>query len=292
MSAEDPRFDERKIRNLRAVARHQAELGHKESGSDPVQKTDYKKWGALFVPVLFLFGKIKWLLALLKLTKLSTLLTMLLSVWAYGQIWGMRYALGFVLLIFIHEMGHMAVMKFLGIKTGAPVFIPFVGAVISMKELPKNAWVESLVGIGGPLLGTAGAAACLIVAVTTGSELWYALASTGFMINLFNMLPISPLDGGRITGVISRWFWLPGFALGFLIFIKTQSPILFLVLLFGFFSLMSSMKKQPPGYYDIAAGKRLTMGAAYFGLLFVMTLGMWFAEQPIKDLASHGIAGL
>lgn len=278
--------NEKQFRNIKAVAEHHVKTRGIPTPGDQDQagRSVYKKWGALAFPLVFLLGKTKWLLVILKFTKLSTLLTMLVAVWAYAQLWGAPFALGFVLLIYIHELGHMLMMQKMGIKAGAPLFIPFVGAVIAMKELPKNAWVESLVGLGGPLLGTVGAALSLGIAVYTQSHLWFALASTGFMINLFNMLPVSPLDGGRITGVISRWFWLPGFALGGLIFFKTHSPILFLILLIGAFSLFKSSSRNIPGYYDIPMVRRIGMGTVYFALLFLMVAGMWLSDQPLKGL--------
>ena len=120
-----------------------------------------------------------------------------------GASTGAPFAIGFVLLIFVHELGHALVLRRQGIPAGAPVFIPFLGAVIAMKGMPRNAWVEALVGIGGPALGTAGAVVCLAMGWLTGAPIWLALASTGFLLNLFNLLPISPLDGGRI-GIASQ----------------------------------------------------------------------------------------
>src|SRR5881296_267403 len=109
------------------------------------------------------FAKLKFvLLPLLKF--LPVLLksggTMLLMVWVYTRLWGWQFALGFVLLLLVHETGHLLVAKKFGLKVGAPVFIPFMGAFIALKEAPRNAWIEAQVGIGGPLLGTAGAAVC------------------------------------------------------------------------------------------------------------------------------------
>src|SRR5207245_11385732 len=122
----------------------------------------------------------------------------------YATIWGLPFAVGFVLLIFVHELGHALVMRQQGIPAGAPVFIPFVGAVIAMRGLPRDAYVAAVVAIGGPLLGSLGAAACLGGAVTTGARFWYALASTGFLINLFNLIPLYPLDGRLISAASSR----------------------------------------------------------------------------------------
>jgi Zn-dependent protease len=244
--------------------------------------------GSIGVVLAFVLGKLKLLIPLLKLTKLSTLLSMLVAVWAYAMLWGLPFALGFVLLIFVHEMGHALVMQQQGIRAGAPVFIPFVGAVIAMKSLPRNAWVEALVGIGGPVLGSVGALVCLIVGWAGGSLFWYGLAYTGFLINLFNLIPISPLDGGRIVGVISRWLWAAGYAVGVAVFLVTKSPILFLILLLGLFTLARTLKGPREGYFDAEPGQRLAMGIAYFGLIALLALGMWVADAPLQELRSGG----
>lgn len=249
------------------------------------KRTGFKGWGIIGVGLTLVLGKMKWVLALAKFAKLKTLLTMLLAVWAYGTIWGVPFAIGFVLLIFIHELGHCLVLRQQGIKAGAPVFIPFVGAVIAMKEMPKNGYVEALVGIGGPALGTVAALICLVVGWTTGSQFWFALASTGFLLNLFNMLPISPLDGGRITGVISRWIWVFGFALGIYLFLQLQSPILFLILVLGAFSAYKMFKEGPqPGYYEAGKVKRVALAVSYFGLIAIMSIGMYLAQIPLQGL--------
>jgi Zn-dependent protease len=192
-------------------------------------------------------------------------------------------------LLFVHELGHAIAMRRLGIPAGAPVFIPFVGAVIAMRGMPRNAWVEAIVGIGGPLLGTLGAAVCLAVGVVTGHLFWFGLASTGFMLNLFNMIPVSPLDGGRIVGVVSRWLWVVGYAIGIAVFLLTFSPILALILITGIFQFSKTWKVKSlnPDYYDVTPGKRLSMGAAYFGLIAFMALGMWCASQPLSALGGN-----
>jgi Zn-dependent protease len=153
-----------------------------------------------------------------------------------------------------------------------------------MKGMPRNAYVEALVGIGGPLLGTAGAAVCLIVALTTQSQFWFALASTGFLINLFNMIPISPLDGGRIAGAIARWFWAIGYAIGIAVFFVTWSPILLLILILGLFTAWGALRHPRPGYYDVPSHRRLAMGAAYFALMGAMALGRWVADAPLAGI--------
>src|SRR5947199_8032375 len=109
------------------------------------------------------FAKLKFVL--LPLLKFLPILlksggTMLLMIWVYTQIWGWQFALGFVLLLLVHESGHLLVAKKFGLKVGAPVFIPFMGAFIALKEAPRNAWIEACVGIGGPMLGSLGALVC------------------------------------------------------------------------------------------------------------------------------------
>jgi Zn-dependent protease len=278
---------EKRQRNLESVARHLTDGPAEPPSTEPTDPKPRRNWASLGTFGLLaaaLLGKVKLLIPLLKFTKLSTLLTMFFAVWVYAQLWGYKFAIGFILLIYVHEMGHAIVLAQQGIPAGAPIFIPFVGAVISMRKLPPNAYVEALVGIGGPILGSVGALFCLLVGMWTDSLLWFALASTGFMLNLFNLIPISPLDGGRIVGVVSRWIWLLGYIIGIAVFLVTHSPILFLILLLGLFSLGRNLKEPRPGYFDVPAARRVSIGVAYFALLGLLALGMWFADLHLVEV--------
>ena len=268
---------ERTLDNLRRLAAQRYEAPAEPQG-------DWSRWGWLGAAALFIFGKAKWLLAIAKFAKLQTLLTMLLSMAVYAQVFGWPYAVGFVLLIFVHELGHAVALWQQGIPAGAPVFIPFVGAVIAMRGMPRDAWVEAVVGIGGPLLGTVGAIGCLVAAFVTSSPLMFALSAAGFLINLFNMIPISPLDGGRIVGVMSRWIWAVGYVIGGAMFLLTYSPMLFLILLLGLFQLPSLFAPSKEGYYDVPMVKRVGMGVAYFGLLAVLAVGAAISEAYAPEL--------
>lgn len=292
MSTSDNRSAQQKhLENLRAVAAHMAQKS--EQAKKPAQQKaksggftgGLRRWGPLGIVLALVLGKFKWLVMLAKFAKLPTLLTMVVAVAAYASIWGVPFALGFVLLIFVHELGHALVMRQQGIAAGAPVFIPFVGAVIAMKGRPRDAYVEALVGIGGPALGTAATILCLALGWLTRENFWYALASTGFLINLFNMIPISPLDGGRIAGVISQWLWGVGLAIGAIVFINTQSPLLFLILLLGVYTLFKNIRRRGDDYYNVDVTRRISIAALYFGLLAVMTIGMWLAEKPLQGLS-------
>jgi Zn-dependent protease len=203
--------------------------------------------------------------------------TMLLSIGAYAMAWGWMFALGFVLLIFVHECGHLLVARFFGLKVGAPVFIPFMGALIALKDAPKDAWMEAWVGIGGPLLGTVGAAVCEVIFVLSGNPLFRALAYTGFFLNLFNLAPIGFLDGGRIVTALSPWLWLVGAAvmLGFLVmhpnFIVGLILIVSLPRLWSLFRKKSDEERR---YFEVTPGRRLAMAGMYFGLIVFLVLGM------------------
>src|ERR1700736_2932994 len=115
--------------------------------------------------------------------------TMLLMIWVYTMMWGWKFAVGFVLLLLVHECGHLIVAKKFGLKVGAPVFIPFMGAFIALKDAPKNPWMEACVGIGGPMLGSLGALVCNALGEFFNAPIFIALAWFGYFLNLFNLTP-------------------------------------------------------------------------------------------------------
>ncbi len=186
---------------------------------------------------LFLLAKFKWALALLKWTKFgATFITMGASLGAYALIYGWKFAAALVYLIFVHEMGHLIAAKRKGIPTSPAIFIPFVGALISMKQRPRDAATEAYLAYGGPLAGLISFLPAVLLYESTGDPFWSLVVFLGAAINLFNLLPVSPLDGGRIVSVLSTKIWLVGLLILVAIVIFSPSPILFLVILFGFFT--------------------------------------------------------
>lgn len=185
------------------------------------------------------------LLALLKFGK--PLLSMAVTVGAYALIYPWTFALGFVALIFIHEMGHVWVAKRRGLPVTAPVFIPFVGALIMMKRTPKDAATEAAIALGGPALGSAGALVCYGIGHWTGQEVWFALAYVGFFLNLLNLLPIHPLDGGRIAAAVSRWLWAVGAAVGPFVVWYTRSLLFALIWLWFLWEMYRRFKQNRSG---------------------------------------------
>ena len=213
--------------------------------------------------------------------------TMLISVFAYSFIFGWRYAVGFVLLIFVHEMGHYLAAKKRNLNVGVPTFIPFVGAWIQLKEQPMDAETEAFVGIAGPMLGSAGAFVCYLFAIDSGSHLMLALAYAGFVLNLFNLIPVSPLDGGRIVSVISPRIWYLGFPMLVALFIWRPSPLLILIAIFALPQLWAAFKDKnalASEYYKATREVRFKYAAQYLilaGLLAVMAFET-YEELKIK----------
>lgn len=217
-----------------------------------------------------------WLLAAGKMGKLLTTGgSMLISMLVYTWVFGWRYAVGFVLLIFFHEMGHYLAARQRGLAVGAPTFIPFVGAWIELKELPHDVETEAYVGFAGPIAGTTAALACYFVARETDSRLLLALAYSGCMLNLINLIPISPLDGGRITAIISPKVWLAGVPLLAALFFYSPNPMLILIAILAYPQLKAAIwgnPNLPEQYYEVARETRINYGVMYLALVAFLAM--------------------
>jgi len=234
--------------------------------------------GALALIVGFA-GKLKALLLLLpKLKLLTTSGTMLVSIGAYALIWGWQFAVGFVLLLFVHEMGHVIQLKREGVPASAPMFIPFLGAVVGMKRLPDDAAAEARVGLAGPILGSIGCLIPLGLYAATGNHLFQALAFTGFFLNLFNLAPVLPLDGGRAMAALSPWMWLVGFGLLLGVGIAFPNPIIILILVLGGFETWRRFKQRnaptQQAYYSVPPRTRFLIAAVYVTLAIALVAAM------------------
>lgn len=226
-------------------------------------------------------AKFKGVLLLLpKLKLLTTSGTMLVSVAAYSLIWGWAFAAGFVLLLLVHELGHVIQLRREGIKASAPMFIPFLGAAVAMRQMPDNALAEARVGLAGPVLGSLGAAALVPVYLATGNDFWAALAFTALFLNLINLLPVLPLDGGRAMAAMAPGMWFVGFAAMIGLAIWRPNPVLLLILLIGGMETWRRWKARRAGqdrdaaYYRVAPRHRLAVGIVYVGLIAALAVGM------------------
>lgn len=239
---------------------------------------------------------IKLLLVLLKAGKLLPVLmttgTMFLSMAVYATMFGWPYAVGFVLLILVHEMGHYLAAKQRGLNVGAPTFIPFVGAWIQLKEMPHDVETEAYVGMAGPFAGTLGAVACYLAARHFGDDhLLLALAYAGFMINLFNLIPISPLDGGRITAILTPRVWLFGLPLLVGVFLWNPSPLLIFIGVTALPNLKRAWhydhNAPENAYYRNVTGEQRLFYACYYLLLVAFLATMSYSVHQMISPAVH-----
>ena len=218
------------------------------------------------------------LFATLKFGKIATTGgTMLISLVVYSWIFGWLYAAGFVGLIFVHEMGHFIAARQKGLDVGAPTFIPFIGAYIDLKQRPHDAETEAYIAIAGPILGTMAAFAVYFYAREVDSRLWLAVAYSGFFLNFFNLLPVSPLDGGRITAIVSPRVWLLGAPMMLALLLYSPSPALFIITIIALPQVMAAWRfdKHAPEnavYYATPDYVKLEYAAMYLGLTALLAI--------------------
>jgi len=246
--------------------------------SPPAWRQRLNRFGPLGALLLFLLVKGKLLVGLLKFLKLNLLWpffqtggTMLLSIVVYADRWGWAFATGFVLSILVHELGHVFAAWRLGVPVTAPVFIPGMGALILQKRSARSAWGEALIGIGGPIGGTLAGLACLFAHQVTQDPFWLSLAYTGFLLNLFNLMPVFPLDGGWIVGAVSPRLWLVGLVgLGAIVLAGgLRNPFLLLLLLLSLPRVIHGIRTggaTAAGVEPATPAQRLVAGVAYLSL--------------------------
>ncbi len=255
------------------------EPGQQDSEPKPSSRGLLEKLSVPLIAAAALLLKFKAaILVMFKLPLLTTAGSMVVSIGAYAMLWGWRFGLGFVLLLFVHESGHALEARRQGLPVSAPVFIPFMGAAILLREMPHNAWREARLALAGPLVGSLGAALCWGLAIAYDSSLLLALAYFGFFLNLFNLLPVVPLDGGRVVAALHPAIWIVGFAaLAGLVYVA-PNPILLIVLFLAAYELyrrwQTRHETREHEYYKVRPGQRLVIAIGYFGLAILLTIAM------------------
>jgi len=237
---------------------------------------------------------IKLLMLLLSGAKLGKLLvsggSMLLSLAVYALIYGWRYAAGFIALLFVHELGHLLAARHRGLDVGWPTFIPFVGAWVELKQRPHNAETEAFVGLGGPLLGTVGAVLCYLLARGEGDLPWLlAVAYAGFFLNLFNLIPLSPFDGGRITAVLSPRIWLLGVPVLVALFWWRPSPMLLIVAVLAAPQVWQALRwrrdhPEASTYYAVPLATKIEYSLYYLALLGFLAVMTHDVHEMLQSL--------
>jgi Zn-dependent protease len=233
-------------------------------------------------------GAIAALFALFKFGKIGgTVITMIVSLAVYAQMFGWPYAAGFIGMMFVHEMGHFIAAKQRGLAVSAPTFIPFVGAWIQLKDQPMNVETEAYVASAGPALGTAAATVAFFWGRHVESDLWVAIAYGGFFLNFFNLIPLSPLDGGRMTAILTPRVWFIGVPLMLALMLYRPSPLLFLIAIAAIPALRHAWNYDPKApenraYYNASGETRLQYGFFYLGLAAYLALMTDLAHQILQ----------
>jgi Zn-dependent protease len=218
------------------------------------------------------------------LLKFKFLFSMFVSAAIYVWIGGWWFGIGLIVLLFVHEMGHVIQLRREGLKASAPMFVPFLGAVVFAKSLGENALAEARVGLAGPILGTLGAAGCLAIGVATNSDLLRALAYVGFLLNLINLVPLVPFDGGRAMAAMAPSLWFVGLGVMVALLLLTGNPFLLIFVLLGGmetwrrWKLRGTRSLEQAAYYRVRPRHRLIVGAVYIGLIVALAVGMLDSE--------------
>lgn len=232
--------------------------------------------GVIGTLALVALSKLKLVVGLLKALPAGKLMLTSFSMVAMIAVEATRngwlFGLGFVLLILVHELGHGYAMKRAGVEAGWPIFIPFFGAMINMKGEVRDRGTEAHIAYGGPLAGAAASLVTAAVGLLTASKFFFSLAYVGFFLNLFNMTPLSPLDGGRVAQAFSRHAWIVGLILLAGMFWLTGTPQLLLIGFLALSRVFSRSTSDPRP--ELAAGDQRLWAIRYFGLSLFMAAAM------------------
>jgi Zn-dependent protease len=235
--------------------------------------------GAVGAVLLALLAKGKGVLLALKALPFAKLLLTSASMFAMialeAQRSGIWFAVGFVLTILVHELGHGYAMKRNGVQAGWPVFIPFFGAMIAMKGEPQDREIEARIAFGGPLAGAGAALVAGALGLAVESRVLMAVAYTACFINLFNLTPFSPLDGGRVAQAFSRRAWIFGGVLMAGLFVMTRAPQLVLI---GALALPRLFGRENDTRAALPKARQVGWAARYFGLATLLAAGMFVSS--------------
>jgi Zn-dependent protease len=249
--------------------------------------------GAAGAVLLAVLAKGKGLLLLLKGLPLAKLLLTTASMFAMialeARRSGVWFAVGFVLTILVHELGHGYAMKRNGVQAGWPLFIPFFGAMIAMKGEPRDREIEARIAYGGPLAGTAASLVAAALGLAVGSRVLLAIGYTGFFLNLFNLTPFSPLDGGRVAQAFSRRAWILGAVLMGGMFFLTHAPQLALIALLALPRLFG---RNTDTRELLPRSRQMAWAARYFGLAVFLGAGLFVTSaflHPAADEEQDGV---
>ncbi|MEP6756999.1 MAG: site-2 protease family protein [Chthonomonadales bacterium] len=239
----------------------------------------------LGAPLFAILGKLKVLAILPKI--LVTGGSMFVTMWFQAIRWGWPFGVGLTVLILIHECGHALAAYLRGIPIKGMLFIPFMGAMVAVSRDGKDVVEDAFIGIMGPVVGSAACAVCVFIYFVTGSPFWLVLGHWGFLINLFNLAPTPPLDGGWITPVFSPKLLALGVVVLFIL--MPRNPLMWLLAALSIPRIISHWKAKPDDpYFRATKSDRIRYAVAYLGLIAVLFLSMKGIEAIYRQQATQG----
>jgi Zn-dependent protease len=212
---------------------------------------------------VFLFGKLfaySW--------------TFILSLWLYVLFFGWPFALVLIFALLFHEMGHYVAFRAYGLPARLPVFVPFIGAY-TMGGVAPDLEQDAYIALAGPLTGLAVAAVCFAIGTATHNPFWLAAGYVGAFLNLFNMIPVPPFDGGRIIGALWPPLWIAGTILFVGASIALHIPLIFVLIigLLGLPAVIAFFRGQvDPRAAAMTLGGRVRVGVWYLATLMGLML--------------------
>lgn len=205
---------------------------------------------------------------------------------AYMTKYPFAVVFGFVGITLIHEIGHAVVIRAKGLRAGFMVFIPFIGGAVTLKDQPRTVFDDALIGLAGPFFGTIASLVILQGYKWTGDPLYLLIACLGFVLNLFNLLPIGMLDGGRISAAITKWMWLIGGGVVVWKVIDQPNPLIIVIAVLAAFQVYASIvrEKTDKDFYEIAPVQRAAIAVLYFGLVIFLGHQTWMTYDRLELL--------
>jgi Zn-dependent protease len=198
---------------------------------------------------------------------------------------------GFVVITLIHEIGHAVAIRAKGLRAGFLVFIPFIGGAVTLKDQPRTAYDDAIIGLAGPFAGTLASLFCLQVYKWVGDPLWLLIAFLGFALNLFNLLPIGMLDGGRISAAVTKWMWVLGGGAVVYKVIDQPNPLTIIIAVLALFQVYASIdrEKSDPRFYEVTPPQRAAIAILYFALVIFLGHQTWMTYDRLELL--RGVKG-
>ena len=216
----------------------------------------------------------------------------LVTIAAYATQYRLAVVVGFVVITLIHEIGHAVVIRAKGLRAGFMVFIPFIGGAVTLKDQPRSVYDDALIGLAGPFAGTLASLVTLQIYKWTNDPVWLVIAFLGFGLNLFNLIPLGMLDGGRISAAVTKWMWLFGGGAVVYKVIQQPNPLTIIIAVLAAFQVYASIlrEREDKQFYEVTGGQRAAIAIAYFALVIFLGHQTWMTFGRL-DLIKNTVVG-